>query len=467
VEQIVSEYLSTHPAAAPNSGDYEVGSNRQLQASFQNGLVFESANGDFYVHVGGMTQFDTTGFSDDPQLNASPFVGGVGPIPDSVYFRRARLRIDGRMNDLIEWAAEYDFANAISTFNNLPGNPPGFPAQALTPGLTDLYARFLQLPFFGNLTIGNFKEPIGFEHLVNDRFLDFMERSYNQSVFYGPFNNGFSPGIMLSNWAVNERATWALWAGPNQSNPYGYHIGNNPFAFTGRITYLPIYDGDGRYLVHVGASTSTRSPDQGQFLARATGNILSGPPGPLNPVYATTGSLSASNQSLVNLEMASVWGPLTLQSEYCCEWVDNVSPNPNLFFTPAQQALMSSGTAFIQGWYTEALWFLTGESRTYDRRAGVFDRVIPLENSYWVRGAGGPPCFGRGAWQIAARYSGLDLNTAGINGGTLNSLTLGLNWFLTPNMKFQWNYDFTHRSQVATVGAGNINSFGMRLAMDF
>ncbi len=150
------------------------------------------------------------------------------------------------MYDLAEWAAEYDFANAISTFNNLPGNPPGFPAQALTPGLTDLYARFLQLPFFGNLTIGNFKEPIGFEHLVNDRFLDFMERSYNQSVFYGAFNNGFSPGIMLSNWASNERATWALWTGPNQSNPYGYHVGNSPFAFTGRFTYLPIYDGGGQ-----------------------------------------------------------------------------------------------------------------------------------------------------------------------------------------------------------------------------
>ncbi len=80
---------------------------------------------------------------------------------------------------------------------------------------------------------------------------------------------------------------------------------------------------------------------------------------------------------------------------------------------------------------------------------------------------GGPPCFGRGAWQIAARYSGLDLNSVGINGGTLNSLTLGLNWFLTPNMKVQWNYDFTHRSQVAAIGTGNINSVGMRLAMDF
>ena len=159
----------------------------------------------------------------------------------------------------------------------------------------------------GNLTVGNFKEPIGFEHLVNDRFLEFMERSYNQSVFYGAFNGGVSPGIMLLELERRmERATWALWTGPNQSNPYGYHVGNNVFAFTGRFTYLPVYDGDGRYLIHVGASASSRSPDQGQFRARATGNILSGPPGPLNPIYADTGSVAADSQSLLNLELASV-----------------------------------------------------------------------------------------------------------------------------------------------------------------
>ena len=276
-----------------------------------------------------------------------------------------------------------------------------------------------------------------------------MERSYNQSVFYCAFNNGFGPGIMLSNWAANERATYALWAGPNQSNPYGYHVGNSAFAFTGRFTYLPIYDGGGRYLLHLGTSVSTRSPDQGQFIARATGNILSGPPGPLNPVYATTGSMTASNQSLVNLEMASVWGPLTVQSEYCVEWVANASPNLNLLFTPAQQAFVGPGR--------------NGDHPGLVHRGPVVhDRREPglrsprwrirssraFYNFYWLRGANGCPCFGTRGLADGCPLQRLDLNTAGINGGTLNSITLGLNWYLTPNMKFQWNYDFTHRSQV-------------------
>ena len=149
-----------------------------------------------------------------------------------------------------------------------------------------------------------------------------------------------------------------------------------------------------------------------------------------------------------------------MQGEYCGEWVSGISQNPNLFFTPVQQANMLGGTGFIQGGYLEALWFLTGESRAYDRRAGVFDRVVPFENFYLVRSPGCAPCFGRGAWQIGARYSGMNLNTVGINGGVLNSLTLGLNWYLNPNMKVQWNYDFTHRSQVGAIGAGDINSYG-------
>lgn len=468
VEQIVSEYLRTHPGGPPPvpDGGYEVGSDGTLGSFFQTGLRFESPNKDFRVHVGGMFQFDGSYYSADPQIGAPRFFGGTGPIDDAVDFRRARLHVDGTMYEFIDWVAEYDFANTVNV-RSYPGNPPGMPPTASVPGFTDVYARMTQLPIVGNFTAGNFKEPIGFEHLVNDNFLSFMERSYNMDVFYGPYNNGFNPGVMLSDWAANERGTWALWAGPNQNNTFGYHVGN-AYAVTGRLTYLPVYDGDGRYLLHIGGSASSRAPDQGQFSARARGQIFSGPPGPLNPIYATTGSLAANSQSLVNLELAGVWGPLTVQAEYSGEWVSGVSPlSGNPFLVPVQQANIQGGTAYFQGGYVEALWFLTGENRIYNRRAAVFDRVIPNENFYLVRNPGGAPCFGRGAWQVGVRYSGLDLNSVGINGGKLNSLTLGLNWYLNPNMKVQWNYDFTHRTQVGYVGAGNINSFGMRLALDF
>jgi phosphate-selective porin OprO/OprP len=97
--------------------------------------------------------------------------------------------------------------------------------------------------------------------------------------------------------------------------------------------------------------------------------------------------------------------------------------------------------------------------------------VIPFANSFRVLGRHGRICDGWGAWQLGIRYDHADLNDAGINGGVLDGATLGLNWFLNPNMKIQWNWDYTHRSSVQTATgftpSGDILGFGTRLAVDF
>ena len=38
----------------------------------------------------------------------------------------------------------------------------------------------------------------------------------------------------------------------------------------------------------------------------------------------------------------------------------------------------------------------------------------------------------------------IDSNNRGINGGMLDDLTIGLNWILNNNTKFQWNYDWEY-----------------------
>ena len=80
---------------------------------------------------------------------------------------------------------------------------------------------------------------------------------------------------------------------------------------------------------------------------------------------------------------------------------------------------------------------------------------------------------GMGAWQIGIRYNHLDLNDQGINGGILDNLTAGVNWFWNPNMKWQFNYSVTDRdvsavtSPAIATGSGRIHGFGTRLAFDF
>ena len=131
------------------------------------------------------------------------------------------------------------------------------------------------------------------------------------------------------------------------------------------------------------------------------------------------------------------------------------------------------GTLFYSGGYVEVLYFLTGEHRAYIRESGLYDRIVPRQNAYWVKGKDGKPNeHGWGAWQVGLRYNYLNLNDKGINGGVLNDITLGLNWFINPNRKIQWNYSVTNRHSPASPrrdgkSDGTIQGFGMRNAMDY
>ncbi|HEX4413798.1 MAG TPA: porin [Lacipirellulaceae bacterium] len=435
-------------------GPYEVGSDTKMNASWKNGVVFESAHKDFRFHIGGRVQWDISAFDNDPALLVAPAAGGIGPQPDSTQFRRARIRADGTMYETFDWVAEYDFANTLTPAAANAGQP-----VATTPGLTELTITWTHLPIVGNFRAGNQREPMGMEHLTSDLYLDFIERSYLRDGLWGPYNNGYTPGMTFFDWTECEDATWAVGLYANQADSFGYAIGDE-VATTGRLTYLPYYDepSDGRYLWHIGASGSVRNPDQGQVRVRTRGDIRSGPPGVLNPIYADTGTFNASQQDIAGVETAVVWGSLTLEAEYDGTWVQDATStgaNPVDF-----------GTPFYHGGYVSLLYFLTGEHSVYNRHSGTFEGVTPNENAFCTSSCNGANA-GSGAWQLAFRYNTIDLNDNGINGGILDSFTAGVNWYWTSNAKVQFNYDLTRRSEVKTVDAGDINSFGVRFAYYF
>ena len=140
-----------------------------MTAKWNHGLELATKNKDFRVHVGGRTQFDAGWFEAPPNVQDNINI----PYEDGVDFRRARLRIDGTMYAVIEWAVEYDFVNAFRI--------DGVDRTVTAP--TDLWWEFKETPWLGHVRIGNQKPAIGFEHLVSSRFLPFMERSYNQDRF--------------------------------------------------------------------------------------------------------------------------------------------------------------------------------------------------------------------------------------------------------------------------------------------
>ncbi|MDZ4820828.1 MAG: porin [Planctomycetota bacterium] len=453
-----AEYTSIAPStASAEPAPYEIGSDKKLNANWNHGLEFKSEHGDFRMHVGGALNYDLVSFADDEPLEIAPALGGIGPNPDSTQIRRARVVMDGKFYEVIDFKMEYEFANFLS-----PASPTAVQPVVSSPAFTDMWLQWTHLPILGNVRVGSQKEPLGMEHLMSFKFTDFMERSYLQDIAFGPYNNGFAPGISALDLSEDGRWTWAAGIFGNNSDPFGYSIGDD-WAITGRTTYLLYYDepSEGRYLWEAGISGSVRKPDEGLVRLRTRGNIRSGPPGVLNPIFADTGNMEAERENILSFETAYQAGPWSIEAEYAgILATDVVQP-----FTP-QAARVDRGDPLFHGGYVQAMYFLTGEHRSYSKPLAALDRVIPNENFFRVQSGAGI-CQGSGAWQLGLRYSGMDLNDNGINGGILHSGTLGLNWFLNPNAKVQFNYDLTHRSAVGQALAGYINGFGTRIAFDF
>jgi phosphate-selective porin OprO/OprP len=335
----------------------------------------------------------------------------VGNIPDGAFFRRARMGVMGDLYKNIEYRIEFDFAGEAR------------------PQFLDLWIAMTNLPLQQNIIVGHFFEPFSLERYTPNRFITFNERALVDSL--SPARN---MGAMLYGHTENERITWAVGAFRTRSDDYGDHVSNQGgWAITAHSTILPWYlesDEYTLYMLHLGASYSYRAGDDDPLRFRSRPSIRMNQQGVGGvPNFVDTGDiLNSENYRLYGLEAAWVHGPFSVQGE----WI------------AASVPLGPESPPFFHGAYIYASWFLTGESRSYSRtnilgrfREGIFQRVIPRSN-VWDRRSEG--INGPGAWEVAARWSYLNLNSAGIQGGYLEDWTLGVNWYLNPYTRISANY---------------------------
>jgi phosphate-selective porin OprO/OprP len=441
-----------------------VGSSLGMTGRWDHGLWLESADKAFRIHPRGRVQFDTVGA--DAPFNVEYGKGGIGTVQNAVNFRRARLGVEGFFWEVINFEAEFDFVNTVDvdpSVSHLTNQ--GTVMDVPVP--TDLWIQICSIPVVGNVRAGNIKPPVGLEHLTSSRFLDFMERGPNFDAYFEHGNNGFYPGFVAFNSLLEDRATWAASVFWNTRLPWGWNVGSGEWAGAWRLTGLPVYKEDGRCLVHVGLGVMTGELDEDIARFRVRIPIRNGN-ATLHNVVALA-RIEADHETFVSPELAVNFGPFSLQGEYTTAWVTGARRITDSYatFNPLQRNVnISPRTYFSHGGYLEALYFLTGENRQYNKKSAVFGRVIPYRPFFFVQGENGH-MFSCGAWQVGLRYSYMDLNDNGILGGQLNEITAGLNWFLNPNFKIQWNYSWTHRTAPTSGANGEVNAVGMRLAFDF
>ncbi|MHC4693311.1 MAG: OprO/OprP family phosphate-selective porin, partial [Planctomycetota bacterium] len=300
--------------------------------------------------------------------------------------RRVRLYTSGLMYGNVEYKLQFDFAGIT--------------------GDADLKDAYIGLPDFplAHLKMGHFKEPFGLEELTSSKYITFLERAFSS---VDPARNA---GVMLSDSIYDDRMTWA--AGLFRiTEDHGIVRDDGGYSVTGRVTGLPLYEDNGASLLHLGAAYSIRSPETDSVRLRAK------PDAHLADYFLNTGFIPTDDVDILGLESAWVSGPLSLQGEYV--------------YMDFDRSDGSSGVEF-DGFYGQVSYFLTGEHRRYKKSAGAFTRTKPKKNF----GDDG----GFGAWEVAARYSVIDLDDADVTGGKMDNITIGLNWYLNPNTRFMWNY---------------------------
>lgn len=399
--------------------------------------MLEDAEGDdlpwdkYISDFGGRIQFDET-LNLDADEALEQVIGG-GDLEDGAEFRRLRLFVEGPITSWLDYKLQLDFAGGVE--------------------LQDVYLTIHNLGALPEIKIGNIKEPISIDELTSSKYITFMSRSM-LSDFFSP---GYNTGIQLSKHFADDLVN--VWVGVFNSD---FDEGDaesltgtaGQYNYTARITSPVVYLDEGRTLVHIGGSYHRRADEDGNTLSFG-----------LEPEVHKTddfvgGTINGvENANVFNGELAAVFGPVHFQGEYALMQVNrDGGDDPDL-----------------DSFYVQTGFFLTGEHRPYDKGDGTFGRVRPLRP---FKGLGTGP----GAWEIAARYSHLDMTEAGeleaggfmvsddfADGATaeqataeVDVITVGLNWYPVSHARWMLNYIYTDQDEL-----GDAQYIATRFQVDF
>ena len=279
--------------------------------------------------------------------------------------------------------------------------------------LNKAYLASQEMNYIGSVQVGVFSPPMGLDLITSSRDITFMEPPAPLQAIGPPNETGFQIGRAV----FNQRATWRLgiFGDADTDTEYG-NASKNYGTVMGRLTWLALdhLDPDNpsqNRLLHVGFSAS--------YQYSVTGDIRyqSRPESFIAPIIIDTGDIDATGAATVGGEIAWVDGPFSAQGEWIYSRVQGTN-NTALNFG---------------GFYAQASWYLTGESRPYDTASGAFRRLVPRRNFDFGRG---------GAWgavELACRFSYTDLDDRYVQGGRLNLFMAGLNWYLNPNVRWMFN----------------------------
>jgi phosphate-selective porin OprO/OprP len=336
------------------------------------------------------------------QADAAVFIDDESSLGDGYEIRRARIKSYGTVWRDWNYKLEVNFDTNGDT------------------SLTDAWIEYAGFEPFA-ITVGNQKVPFGQQSMTSSNYQVFQERGLPDAFIDTDEEGRRRMGVVFSSYGEHWNAAGGFFGGDVDG---GSGSRNSDWGTAGRAVWAPL--AEKTKVLTFGSSINYR-----KFESQPDLVYESRPEAHLAGVkMVDTGTLSDAKDTLEwNLESSLVLGQFHAQAEYTGSEVTRKRGMKNLSFG---------------GWYVQSGVFLTGESRNYDIKSGQYKAITPL-NSY-------------GAWELAARYSSIDLDDNGVKGGKEDDVTVAVNWWVNTNILIRFNYVYADISPttdaVAISGSG-------------
>ncbi len=382
-----------------------------LDAESQDGfLVLASPTSGYKIWFDNRAQFDAAAFFGAPSY--------ADPIGNGVSIRRARFAIKAQVDE--NWYGEFDMDLADGLVE-----------------LKDAIVRYTGIPNL-ELQVGNFKENFSLQRNTSSRYIQFIERPMVCSALAPSRHLGFnakydnpwiwaSAGIFAQEGAGAEEITNVQ----DNNKDFGRgisFIGNTGYSATAKLVLRPLCKLDNASL-HIGAAYSYRTTkgsmatgEWGTYRASARNSTSIN-----RKKYIDTNNLKDYDfNNLWTVELAGHWGGLRYEAAYLGD---------NVHFKDTKL------TNDFGGWYVQAGYLLFGGKQRYDSKGAKYTRVI--RGQKW------------GDIELCARYEYCNLNDtregakAKVYGGAAEAYTVGLNFWVTNNVRMQLNYQYNNNDRYA------------------
>ena len=367
------------------------------------GFSLQSADGQNQVRLRGVLHFDGRFMVDDDT-----------EVTDQWQATRVRPILEGTVGGIYDFRFTPDFGQGRTV-------------------IQDAYVTGRFKPEF-QVTAGKFKAPVGLERLQSSNDIRFVSRAFPTSL--APNRDlGLQAAGKLADNRVSYAVAWLNGSNDGASSEaFGDVDLNDDKEWAARLFAHPFAGSDNFALRGLGVGIAGTYTDQA---GTATQPLLPTFRTPAQATFfryraGTTPTIADGERTRLAPQFYYYVGSFGLLGEYT-----EVSQDVSRTTAAGLRADSVDSTA----WQLAATWLLTGEEASF--RGIKPSSVFSVGNDGW------------GAFELAARYHQLTIDDRAFAGGAdsfadpavsarkATGYTLGLNWYLNPNVKWVLNYEHT------------------------